>query len=77
MQATTLRWVSSIIMFAVAVIALGLWIKQAALFFWVFALLALSSAVIILLRNQPQYWWVVLIAFILGVFVFWLISQST
>ena len=77
MQATTLRWVSSIIMVAVAATALGLWIKQAALFFWVFALLALSLTIIFLLWSQPQYWWVVLIAFILGAFVFWLISQST
>lgn len=78
MQTTTQRWISSLVIIAVAATAFGLGIKQAALFFWVIAFLALSSAIILLLRRQPQYWWVMLIAFILGgSFVFWLAISST
>lgn len=70
------QWVVFLILFATTMVALATIIKQAALFLWVVALLAMSLALILALQQQPRSWWVVLISCVLGFFLFWLIGRS-
>lgn len=75
MQTTTQRWIVSLIIVGVTAMALTIAIKQAALFFWSVAMLAIFSALILVLKREPQAWWFVLILFILGAFCSWLVMM--
>jgi hypothetical protein len=76
MQATAQQWVVFLIMLATAATAFAISIKQASLFSWVVAALAISSAIILVLQQQPRSWWVALIGAILGFSVIWLITRN-
>lgn len=80
MQTTTQRWVPSLIMLAVTMIILALFVKQAALLFWIVAMLAMILALILAFQQQPRSWWTVLtgvVTFILSASIMWLIVKST
>jgi uncharacterized membrane protein HdeD (DUF308 family) len=80
MQTTVHRWVPFLIMFAATMVLLALYVKQAALLLWIIAMLAMISALVLALQQQPRSWWTVLIgaiSAISGFSVFWWIVKST